>query len=85
MHGKVKNVKYNISKKCFILVDNSFLSCLENAVSGQDSLSKAAACPGTLLGLIRADCTGGSDNNGRFSEKSIIFTVLLMEETLRSS
>lgn len=54
-------------------------------MAGQNSLSKAAACPGTLLGLIRADCTGGSDNNGRFSEKSIIFTVLLMEETLRSS
>lgn len=54
-------------------------------MAGQNLLSKAAACPGTLLGLIRADYTGGSDNSGRFSEKCIIFTVPLMEETLSSS
>lgn len=54
-------------------------------MTGQNSLSKAATFPGTLLGLMRADYTGGSDNNGRFSEKCIIFTVPLMEETLSSS
>lgn len=54
-------------------------------MSGQNSLSKAPACPGTLLGFMGTAYTGASDNNGRFSEKCIIFTVPLMEETLSSS
>lgn len=55
-------MKHNIN--AFLLLDDSFLNCLENGVAGQDSLSKAATCHVASLVLIIAAYAGGNNNNG---------------------